>query len=129
MDKICLAARMLLGLMFLVFGLNGFFEFMEMPEMPDPAGELLEALDEAGYFFPFLKTVETLSGLLLLIGLFVPLALLMLAPVVLNIILFHIFLAPGGILFGLIALVLGVLVAWCYRSSFSGVLQARASLG
>lgn len=129
MDKLCLAARILLGLMFLVFGLNGFFNFLAMPEMPQPAGEFMGALAATGYFLPFLKIVETVSGLLLLIGFFVPLALLMLAPVVLNIILFHLFLAPGGILFGLIALILGILVAWCYRGSFSGVLQAKPSMG
>ncbi len=129
MDKLCLIARILLGLMFLVFGLNGFFNFMPPPDLPEAANSMMGALGATGYFFPFLKIVETVSGLLLLIGFFVPLALLMLAPVVLNIVLFHLFLAPGGILLGLIALILGILVAWCYRSSFSGVLQAKPSMG
>lgn len=129
MDKLCLIARILLGLMFLVFGFNYFFQFMSMPPMPEAAGNFMGALAATGYFFPFLKIVEIICGLLLLIGIFVPLALLMLAPVVLNIVLFHLFLAPGGTLFGLIALVLGCFVAWCYRSSFRGVLQAKAGTG
>lgn len=129
MDKLCLVARILLGLMFLVFGLNYFFNFLPMPEMPPEAGEFMGALGATGYFFPFLKIVEITCGLLLLIGLFVPLALCILAPVVLNIVLFHLFLAPGGILPGLLALILGLFLAWCYRSSYSGVLQAKASPG
>ena len=97
--------------------------------MPEAAGNFMGALAATGYFFTFLKIVETLCGLLLLIGRFVPLALCVLAPVVINIVLFHLFLAPGGILFGLIALILGLYLAWCYRSSFSGVLAANAQPG
>lgn len=129
MDKLCLIARILLGLMFLVFGLNGFLQFMPPPPMPEAAGDFLGAMVATGYFITFLKIVETLCGLLLLIGRFVPLALCVLAPVVINIVLFHLFLAPGGILFGLIALILGLYLAWCYRSSFSGVLAANAQPG
>lgn len=129
MDKLPLIARILLGLMFFVFGLNGFFNFMPPPDLPEAAGTFLGCLAATGYFLVVLKVVETLCGLLLLIGRFVPLALTVLAPVVLNIVLFHLFLAPGGILFGLIALILGIYLAWAYRSSFSGVLAANATPG
>lgn len=129
MDKLPLIARILLGLMFFVFGLNGFLNFMPMPDLPEAAGNFMGCLVATGYFLVVLKVVETLCGLLLLIGRFVPLALTVLAPVVLNIVLFHLFLAPGGILFGLIALILGLYLAWAYRSSFSGVLAAGATPG
>ena len=129
MDKLRGVARILLGLFFFVFGLNGFFNVLPPPELPEPAGAFMGALVESGYFLVFLKLTETVCGFLLLIGRFVPLALTVLAPVVLNIILFHLFLAPAGIVPGLVALVLGVYLAWAYRGSFRGVLAASARPG
>jgi len=129
MDKLPLIARIFLGLFFLIFGLNGFFHFMPTPDLPEPAASFMGALADTGYFIVFLKLTETLCGFLLLIGRFVPLALTVLAPVVLNIILFHLFLAPSGIVPGAIALVLGLYLAWSYRSSFSGVLDPTAQPG
>ena len=129
MDKLPVVARILLGLFFFVFGLNGFFNFLPPPELPEPAGAFMGALVESGYFLVFLKLTETVCGFLLLIGRFVPLALTVLAPVVLNIILFPLCLAPAGIVPGLVALVLGVYLAWAYRGSFRGVLAASARPG
>jgi putative oxidoreductase len=129
-DKLPLIARVLLGLIFFVFGLNGFFHFIPTPELlPERIESFMGALEETGYFLPLLSGVETLCGLLLLIGRFVPLALTVLAPVVVNIILFHLFLDPKGIVVGLVALVLGIYLAWSHRSSFRGVLAAKASSG
>ena len=59
-------ARIVLGLIFTVFGLNGFFNFMPAPAFPEPAGAFLGALAGTGYFFPFLKITETACGVLLL---------------------------------------------------------------
>lgn len=130
MNKLPVIARILLGLIFFVFGLNGFFQFIPTPEeLPAEIESFTSAMEETGYFLPLLSGVETLCGLLLLLGRFVPLALTLLAPVVVNIILFHLFVAPEGILPGLIALVLGIYLAWAYRSSFSGVLAANAKPG
>jgi uncharacterized membrane protein YphA (DoxX/SURF4 family) len=129
MDKLPHVARILLGAFFFVFGLNGFFDFLPQPELPEPAMSFIGALVESGYFMVLLKVTETTCGFLLLIGRFVPLALVVLAPVVLNIILFHLFLAPSGILPAAVALVLGLYLAWAYRSSFRGVLAARARPG
>lgn len=126
MNRLVTAARILLGLFFIVFGLNGFFQFLPQPELPEPAMAMMGALAETGYFFVFLKLTETICGFLLLIGRFVPLALTVLAPVVANILVFHLFLAPAGILPGLVALVLGVYLAWAYRGSFRGVLDPNA---
>jgi uncharacterized membrane protein YphA (DoxX/SURF4 family) len=128
-DKLPLIARVLLGLIFFVFGLNGFFHFIPTPELPEHIESFVGAMKETGYFLPLLSGVETLCGLLLLIGRFVPLALTVLAPVVVNIILFHLFLDPKGIVVGLVALVLGIYLAWSHRSSFRGVLAAKASSG
>ena len=126
MDKLVLVARILLGLMFFVFGLNGFFNFMPPPELPEPAGAFMGAMAETGYFLSFLKLTETVCGFLLLTGFFVPLALTVLAPVVLNIVLFHLFLAPAGIAPGAVALILLLFLAWAYRDNYRGVLEMRA---
>ena len=127
MDKLCLIARILLGLIFFVFGLNGFFHFIPMPEeQPQAVMEFFGGLTAAGYFLPFLKLTETVCGLLLLINRFVPLALTILAPVVLNIVLFHVFLDPAGGVVGYLSLVLGLFLAWCYRDSYRGVLASKA---
>ena len=121
-------ARVLLGLIFTVFGLNGFFNFMPPPELPEGAGAFMGALAGSGYFFPFLKLTETVCGLLLLSNKMVPLALTILAPVVLNIVLFHVFLAPApaAIAVPILCVVLLGYLAYTYRGYFSGVLTTNA---
>jgi putative oxidoreductase len=96
--KITLAAQFILGLAFFVFGLNGFLNFIPMPKeaIPEKAMKFSMALMESGYFFPFLKGTELVAGLMILLGLYVPVALLVLAPIVLNILLFHTILTPGA---------------------------------
>lgn len=119
------AARILLGLSFFVFGLNGFLSFLPMPPPPPAAGAFFGALAATGYMLPLIKGTEVLAGALLLSNRFVPLALTLLAPVLVNIVLFHFVLAPPSVLvFVLLALELGL--AYAYRDSFRGVLQARA---
>jgi len=119
-------ARVLLGLLFFVFGLNGFLNFMPTPPVPAPAGEFLGGLAASGYMFPLIKGTEVAAGALLLAGRFVPLALVLLAPVIVNIVLFHLVLAPGG--YGMLAVILGLelFLAWSYRGSFAGVLRGDA---
>jgi len=90
-------ARVLLGAIFITTGLNGFFHFLPMVPLPSRAGAFMEALGATGYFFPFLKTLETICGVLLLTGTLVPLTLVVLAPIVSNILMFHFFLAPSGL--------------------------------
>src|SRR5579859_6322 len=91
------ATRLLLGVVFLVFGLNGFLGFIPQPPMPEKAGTLMSAFAGTGYMFPLIKGVEVIAGALLLSNRFVPLALVILAPNVVNIVLFHAVLAPGGL--------------------------------
>ena len=127
--NLTLVARLLLGLIFTVFGLNGFFNFMPFPDMPEGAGAFMGGLAGSGYFFPFLKLTETVCGLLLLSNRMVPLALTILAPVVLNIILFHIFLwpDPAGIVVPILNVILLGYLAYSYRSYYSGVLTVNAT--
>ncbi len=93
-----IGAQALLGLIFFVFGLNGFLHFLPDPEVTGDAGTYMGGLAAAGYFFPVLKIVEVVSGFLLLIRKFPALALVLLAPVVVQIFLFHAFLAPEGLM-------------------------------
>ncbi len=124
--KVTLAARILLGLIFFVFGLNGFFHFLPQPPMSGPPADFIGALIATGYLFPLLKGTEVIAGMLLLSGRLVPLALTVLAPVVVNIVGFHLFLAPSGLPLPLVVVALVLFLAWSYRRAFSGVLQVDA---
>ena len=123
------ASRIVLGLAFLVFGLNGFLGFLPMPPHEGAAGAFLGALATTGYMFPLIKGTEVAVGALLLGNRFVPLALTLLAPVTVNILAFHAVLEPAGIVLPLILLGLHLHLAWVYRASFAGVLAARATPG
>lgn len=96
-SKVTLVARVILGLIYFVFGLNHFVGFMPMtpPPMPEAATEYMKGMMAAGYFMPLLKGTETIGGFLLLIGYAAPLALVVLAPITLHIVLFHGCLTPG----------------------------------
>ena len=90
------ASRLLLGAAFFVFGMDGFLHFMPSPEgITDAGGAFMGALAAAGYMFPLIKGTELLAGALLLANRSVPLALVLLAPVLVNIVLFHVFLMPA----------------------------------
>ena len=98
MNKLTLIIRILLGTLFFVFGLNGFLNFIPIPtDMPEKLVTFSSGLMASGYFFPFLKGTEVICGLMLLSGVFVPLALVVLAPIIINIFLVHAFLAPSGL--------------------------------
>ncbi len=118
-------ARTVLGVAFFVFGLNGFLHFLPQPPMSGPAGDFAGAMAATGYLFPLVKGTEVITGLLLLANRYVPLALTILAPVVVNILAFHAFLAPAGLGLPLLLAALGVYVAYAHRESFATVLRAR----
>jgi uncharacterized membrane protein YphA (DoxX/SURF4 family) len=124
-----IAARFLMGLMFFVFGLNGFLDFLPHPTEPVPEGAMAfgAAMMKTGYFFPFVKGTEVVVGALLLANRFVPLALTVIAPVILNIIAFHAFLAPSGIAMGLVILVLEIYLGWSYRDVYRPMLAMRTA--
>jgi hypothetical protein len=125
-SKAVTASRILLGLLFVVFGLNGFLHFLPQPPISGPPAAFAGALFASGYFFPLLKGTEVAAGFLLLSGRYVPLALTVLAPVIVNILAFHLFLEPSGLPIPLVILVLELFLARSYRSAFRGVLQPHA---
>ena len=119
------AARLALGAIFTVFGLNGFLHFIPAPPPSGLAAVFVGGLGASGYFFPLLKGTEVAVGLLLLSNRFVPLALTVLAPIVVNIVAFHAFLAPSGMVLPLLITALGVYLAYTERAVFAPILQAR----
>lgn len=122
-------SRFLLGTIFFVFGLNGFLDFIPPPPpetMPEGAVALGGAFMSSGYLFQLIKATEVVAGLLLLVNRFVPLALAVLAPVVINIVLFHLWLLPSGLGLTAVVLVLELYLAWVYRDVYAPMLRARA---
>lgn len=102
-SKVTLVIRILLGLMFFAAGIVGLLNLVPPPpDLPERLATFTKGLEASGYFMTLLKLTETVCGLLLITGFFVPLALLVLAPVVLNIFLTHAFLAPDGLIVPLI---------------------------
>ena len=118
MSKLPMIVRILLGLIFLVFGLNGFLNFLPAPPMPEAAGAFAGALAATGYMFPLIKGIEVLVGILLLTNKFVPLALIILAPITVNIVLFHAVLAPAGVALPIVILLLHLYLASTYKAVY-----------
>ena len=118
-----LIARILLGLIFVFFGLNAFFHFLHAPMPTGLAGQFMGALF-ASHFYVVPFGFQILGGLLLLIGRYVSLGLVILAPILVNILTFHLTMAPG-ILPGLVCTLLWFIVFAGHRSSFAGILSAN----
>ena len=121
--------RVLLGLMFLVFGLNGFLNFIPAPkDLPPDVISVSTGLMKGGYM-AVVSATEIIVALLLLTNRFVPLALALLAPIVVGIITFHIAIAPATIVPGLVVLLMELYLAWAYRGAFRPMLRAKVPPG
>ena len=119
-------ARVLLGLLFLVTGLNGFLNFLPQPaNIPERAAEFSGALMKSGYMFQMVMITQLIFAVLLLLNRFVPFALVLIAPVIVNIIAFHAFLYPAGAAMAIVAVILYALLLWIYRDSFRSLFIAR----
>jgi len=119
-----LIARYLLGLIFVVFGANGFLHFIPMPPPPGVAGQFMGALF-VSHVLVVVFLLELIPGILLLVGRYVPLALVLLGPVIVNIVLFHAFMAPSGLPLAAVVVILWGLTAWTVRSAFAGIFESR----
>ena len=127
MKQLPRVASILLGLIFFVFGLNGFLQFIPVPPTENPAAQaFMGGLMQTGYFFPVLKVTEVLCGLALLSGYFVPLAMVVISPVVIQIALYHRVLA-GGPPMDVFMVILLAVAATGYRGVFSPLLKAKQS--
>ena len=116
-------ARVLLGLMFVVFGSNIFLHFIPMPpQQPSLATDFGKALMESHYMY-VVGLLQVMGGLLLLIGRYVPLGLTLLGPVIVNILCFHLFLDTSGLPMAIFVSVLALFLLWRYRTNFAGLVK------
>ncbi len=120
-----LLARYLLGLLFVIFGANGFLQFIHMPPPTGLAAQFMGAIFMSHYYVAIFL-LQLVGGLLLLSGRYVPLALVLLGPVIVNIFLFHAFLAPAGLPLATVVVILWLLTFAGVRSAFTGIFQAKA---
>jgi hypothetical protein len=120
-------SRFLLGLIFLVFGLNGFLHFIPMPPPSGVAGQFLGAMFVSKYLL-VVSGLQVISGALLLINRYVPLTLTILGPIIVNILLFHSLMSPAGIGLAIFATIFWAVVFVSVRSAFAGIFQARAEI-
>lgn len=125
MKIVVLIARLLLGLIFVVFGLNGFLHFLAMGPMPTGlAGQFIGALVASHYIW-VVAGLQVIGGALLLLNRFVPLALVLLGPVIVNIVLYHVFLSPSGAVMAAVVTILWLIVFYGKRQYFSGIFAQR----
>jgi len=117
-SKVTMVLRIILGLILIIFGANKFAGFMPAPELPEAAGNFMGALAKTGYMFPLIGAVEVIVGLLLVLKKWVPFALILLAPVAVNMVLFHLKLAPGGIGPAAIVTILNVILIYANWDKF-----------
>ena len=127
-QKSQLGARVLLGLGFFIFGINGFLNFMPTPPMTPEAGALLGAFAKTGYFFPMVKIIELLIGVLLLTNLYAPLAVVLISPILVGITTIHLFLNPAGIPMMIFLHVLHGILVFGYRGYYKGLFTSKAAL-
>ena len=129
-SKPTVAARVLLGIMFFGIGLNGLLRIVPLPQAEGPAAVFMDGLTASRYFFPLLFVTYLLTGAALTIGRYVPLALTVLAPIIVNIAVMHLFVPSSGAETCLAALVtvLELFFAWSYRTTFRPLLRARQEL-
>lgn len=120
-------ARILLGLMFVFFGLNGMFTFLPMPPPPPGLAGQYSTVLMVSHYSVAIGFFQVLGGLPLLVNRFVPFGLTILAGMIINILLFHILMAPSTIGMGLVAGVLWLVVFWSVRGAFAGIFQARVN--
>ncbi len=123
--------RILLGLPLFVFGLNLFLNFIPQPTTPMPEGAVafVGALVKSGYMMQLIGVTQLVVGAMLLTNRFVPLALALFAPFMVNSIAFHIFLERSGLGMAVVFLVMELYLAWAYRASYRSMLAAKVTAG
>jgi putative oxidoreductase len=125
MQKVSVVARYLLGIIFLIFGANGFLHFIPMPPPTGAAAQFFGALFASGYLVVIFG-LQLVGAILLLSNRFVPLALTLLGPVIVNIFFVHLLMAPEGLVLALTVTILWFLSFWGVRSHFAGLFASRA---
>jgi putative oxidoreductase len=114
--------RILLGLVFTVFGLNFFFHFMPGAPPPGPGAQFIGAISGTGYLY-VIGALQLIGGLCLLTGRLAPLGLTLLGPVIVNILLFHLFMVPSGMPIAILVSALALFLLWVYRYKFPAIFR------
>jgi len=123
MKTATIISRVLLGLIFVTFGLNMFLNFIPMPPPPEgPAREFMTALFMSHYIY-VVGALQVVGGLILLSGRWMPLGLTLLGPVIVNIVCFHVLMAPAGLPMALVVSFLALFLLWHYREHFAGLVK------
>lgn len=126
MSKARTAARLIFGLLLVIFSLNFFFHFIPQPTPPEQAMKYMAGLMAAPYFFPVLKVTELLVGILLLANVAVPLALVLIAPIVVQIFLYHTILDPSGAPLAILLVVLEAFLGFAYFNYYRPLFKRAA---
>ncbi|CAN5583379.1 hypothetical protein BH10ACI4_BH10ACI4_08690 [soil metagenome] len=127
MKKTILMVRILLGLAFFAFGMIGILNLVKAELPPGDAGIFSSILMTHGYM-KFVSLLEMIGGMLLLVGRFVPLGLVILGPIIVNILLFHLLLYPQGLIVAIAVAILEIFLIWGYRRSFRGLFDASPEI-
>ena len=120
-------ARYLLGLIFLVFGLNGFLHFIPMPPPKGALAGQFAGVIFASHYWVVVFGIQVLGGVLLLVNRFVVLALVLLGPVIVNIIFFHALMDPGGLPLAVVVVALWIILAVRYKQYLAGMFVQSAA--
>jgi putative oxidoreductase len=124
MKIVALIARLLLGLIFTVFGANGFLHFLPMPPMPPSTATTFVMILISTHYVYVVSGIQLIGGLLLLVGRFVPFALTILGPVIVNIFLYHLLMSPDGLGLAITVVVLWAIEFWYHKKAFEGILAS-----
>jgi putative oxidoreductase len=127
MKILTIISRFLLGFIFLVFGLNGFLHFIPMPPPSGVASQFLGSMFVTKYLL-FVFAIQLIGGVLLLLNRYVPIGLTILAPIIVNILLFHSLMNPSGLGLAIFVTILWAVVFVSVRSAFAGIFQARVEV-
>ncbi len=120
-----IVVRTLMGLLFIFAALAGLLDLVEKPELTGAVKAYNEGMEAAPYFLPLVKITELICGIAFVIGRYVPLATVVIAPVVINIFLFHLFLDRRGMPVAIFLVAANIFVAWYYRKHYAGLLAAK----
>ena len=127
MAKVVMVVRILLGLMFFASGMIGILNLVKAELLPGDAGVYVNILTVHG-FMKFVSLLMVIAGLLLMVGRYVPLGLVILGPILVNILLYHLLLDPKGIAPGIVVTAMEVFLIWAYRLSFRGLFDASPEI-
>ncbi len=115
--------RLVLALILILFGTNKFFGFIPMFEMPPAGANFIESLNTSGYVLYVVGVLEIIIGLLLLLKKWVPFALILLAPITFNILLFHLFLDVSDIWVAIVIVALNTILIYKYWKAYRPLFQ------